>query len=162
MSSASDIANLFEVAGASPSQYQEVERTEQMQGLRGDWTALNASEPELVAPEPAAQAPLEAAVASAATETTETAPGTETADTVLETPQPLFAWSIPAAASEPPPVAQTSPVEPVIQPAPVEPVAQPAPAPVVDAPPPAALSGVFARLMERNEPREGAAPRGTP
>jgi hypothetical protein len=38
MSSASDISNLFQMLGVSPSQYQEVARTEQAQGSRGSWS----------------------------------------------------------------------------------------------------------------------------
>ena len=37
MSSASDISNLFQMLGMSPSQYQEVARTEQVQGSRKHW-----------------------------------------------------------------------------------------------------------------------------
>jgi len=38
MSGTSDISRLFEMAGGSPSQYQEVEGTEREQGARARWT----------------------------------------------------------------------------------------------------------------------------
>ncbi|WP_408734433.1 BcsR/BcsP family cellulose biosynthesis protein [Paraburkholderia bannensis] len=152
MSGASDIAKLFEVAGGSPAQYQEVERAEQMEGARGRWSAHADTQPD---------------------------PDQQDAEADADNAQPLIAWSIAAVTDEPPPVlpaAQEAPapaiedtveaaVEAAID-APVEPEAQPAvaaqavtapaietaPAPVA-APQAAALSSVFARLMERNEPR---------
>lgn len=45
MSSASDISNLFQMLGVSPSHYQEVERTEQVQGLRGRWSTQTEPSP---------------------------------------------------------------------------------------------------------------------
>lgn len=45
MSSASDISNLFQILGVSPSHYQEVERTEQVRGLRGRWSMQPGSFP---------------------------------------------------------------------------------------------------------------------
>ncbi|WP_321816160.1 MULTISPECIES: BcsR/BcsP family cellulose biosynthesis protein [unclassified Paraburkholderia] len=183
MSGASDIANLFEVAGGNPAQYQEVERTEQMQGSRGPWSASDTTDADAAA-------------------------------------QPLFAWTLPDAASEPPPVvpeagdavvlqaqvqaqvqAQALPETVAIEPQ-VASAAQPeiAPQPVivqaesaivetdtvaaaplsaVEAPvvapqpatpqpgacaasQPAPLGSVFARLLARSEPRSDASPRGTP
>ncbi|MBN3854964.1 hypothetical protein G3N59_16400 [Paraburkholderia sp. Ac-20340] len=78
MSGASDIANLFEVAGGNPAQYQEVERTEQMQGSRGPWSASDTTDADAAA-------------------------------------QPLFAWTLPDAASEPPPVVPEAGDAPVVQ-----------------------------------------------
>ena len=152
MSSASDIANLFEVVDASPSQYQEVERAEQMQGQRGRWSTLNAAEPEPVAPAPVALAQDDAA---------DSADVPDTADALPDASQPQqpplrqlhIACSIPAAASEPLPVEQAAPAQPVVQ---------STPEPVVAAQQSAALSSVFARLMERNEPRGDVTQRGTP
>ncbi|WP_321945737.1 BcsR/BcsP family cellulose biosynthesis protein [Paraburkholderia sp. J10-1] len=175
MSSASDIANLFEVVDASPFQYQEVERAEQMQGLRGRWSTLNAAEPDTVAPAPmalqdAATDSAEAPAAIATLDTADTAETVDTADTVEtvdkretaatpdtlpdapQPPQPV-ACTISAAASEPPPVDQVEPEQPVVQ---------LTPEPVVAAQQSAALSSVFARLMERNEPRADVAARGAP
>ena len=145
MSSASDIANLFEVADASPSQYQEVERAEQLQGLRGRWSTLNAAEPDPVAPAPVALAQGDAADSADVPGVTDSLPD------ALE-PQPT-ACSIPAAVSEPPPVEQAAPEYPVVQ---------STPEPVVAAQQSAALSSVFARLMERNEPRGDVSQRGAP
>ncbi|WP_321963436.1 BcsR/BcsP family cellulose biosynthesis protein [Paraburkholderia sp. J7] len=172
MSSASDIANLFEVANASPFQYQEVERAEQMQGLRGRWSTLNAAEPDTVAPAPmalqggaadSAEVPAAAATPDTADipdthETVDTADTRETAatpDTSPDAPQPPqpVACTISAAASEPPPVDQAEPEQPVVQ---------LTPEPVVAVQQSAALSSVFARLMERNEPRADVAARGAP
>ncbi|MCP3709845.1 hypothetical protein M3I54_23165 [Paraburkholderia sp. CNPSo 3274] len=143
MSSASDIANLFEVADASPSQYQEVERAEQMQGLRGRWSMLHAQEPEPVAP-----------VALAQSNATDSADGpitTDAPDTTDSSPDAVCAT--PATASEPPPAEQAAPAQPVVQ---------PTPEPVVAVQQSAALTSVFARLMERNEPRGEVAQRGAP
>jgi hypothetical protein len=174
MSGASDIAKLFEVAGGSPAQYQEVERTEQIEGARGRWSTHADAQPDLAAQ----------------------------GDADLDASQPLIVWSIAAVATEPPPVlpvAQEPPaigadvqasleapveapvetgmqaeapapaaaqprVEPVIQDVAVartepEPAIPPTPQPAA-APQSAALSSVFARLMERNEPRGDVAPRG--
>ncbi|WP_408588599.1 BcsR/BcsP family cellulose biosynthesis protein [Paraburkholderia bannensis] len=157
MSGASDIAKLFEVAGGSPAQYQEVERAEQMEGARGRWSAH-----------------------------ADTQPDPDQQDAEADNAQPLIAWSIAAVADEPPPVlpvaheasaparehtveaevaaAVEAPVEPETQPVVAAQVAkalaiETAPAPVA-APQAAALSSVFARLMARNEPRADAAPRG--
>ncbi|WP_408734055.1 BcsR/BcsP family cellulose biosynthesis protein [Paraburkholderia bannensis] len=157
MSGASDIAKLFEVAGGSPAQYQEVERAEQMEGARGRWSAH-----------------------------ADTQPDPHQQDAEADNAQPLIAWSIAAVTDEPPPVlpvtqeaptpaiedtveaavaaAVEAPVEPETQPAvaaqvATSPAIETAPAPVA-APQAAALSSVFARLMARNEPRADAAPRG--
>jgi hypothetical protein len=179
MSGASDIAKLFAVAGGSAAQYQEVERTEQLEGARGRWSAHadTDTDPDLAAQDEAAP----------------------------DAAQPLISWSIAAVTEEPPPVvpaaqdapaiqaANDAPVEVETQPAlqsslepelklelkselkpAFEPIAEPAaqatPAPATGAPQPAALSNVFARLMERNEPRADVrtdarthtAPRGKP
>ncbi|HKR39682.1 MAG TPA: BcsR/BcsP family cellulose biosynthesis protein [Paraburkholderia sp.] len=149
MSSASDIANLFEVADASPSQYREVERAEQMQGLRGRWSTLNAAEPEPFAP-----APVELAQGDAAdpADVPGSADTLDAPDTTDASPDPVSATPA-ATASEPPRAEQTEPEEPI---------AQPTPEPVVAVQQSAALSSVFARLMERNEPRGDAAQRGAP
>jgi hypothetical protein len=151
MSSASDIANLFEVADASPSQYQEVERAEQMQGLRGRWSTLNAAEPDLVAPAPVALAQGDA-VADAANvpDPTDTLDAPNATDA-----SPDAVCATPAAASEPPQAELAAPEPPVVQP-------EPTPEPVVAVQQSAALSSVFARLMERNEPRGDVAQRGAP
>ncbi len=165
MSGASDIAKLFAVAGGSAAQYQEVERTEQLEGARGRWSAHADTDPDLAAQDVAA----------------------------LDAAQPLISWSIAAVTEEPPPVAtaaqetptiqaaveapvqaQTqsvvgSSLEPALEPS-VEPAAQATPAPTAAAPQAAALSSVFARLMARDEPRTDArtggrsdtAPRGKP
>lgn len=152
MSSASDIANLFEVVDTSPSQYQEVERAEQMQGLRGRWSALNAAEPEPVAPAPAPVALAQDAAADSADvpDTTDSLPDAHQSEQP-QLPQLHIACSIPATASEPPPVEQAAPAQPVVQ---------SMPEPVVAAQQSAALSSVFARLMERNEPRGDVAQGG--
>lgn len=149
MSGASDIAKLFEVAGGSPAQYQEVERTEQMQGARGRWSAHADAQPELDLPDAEVEAEADAA-------------------------QPLIEWSIAAVTDEPPPVLPVAQEAPAIEDTaeaaahiPVEAEAQAAAAAIVAtpaaeiaaAPQGAALSSVFARLMERNEPRVDAAPR---
>jgi hypothetical protein len=175
MSGASDIAKLFAVAGGSAAQYQEVERTEQLEGARGRWSAHadTDTDPDLAAQDEAAP----------------------------DAAQPLISWSIAAVTEEPPPVvpaaqdasaiqaADEAPVEVETQPAlqsslepelkpelkpafePIdEPAAQATPAPTTGAPQSAALSNVFARLMERNEPRADVrtdarthtAPRGKP
>ncbi|CAD6555621.1 hypothetical protein LMG27952_05873 [Paraburkholderia hiiakae] len=146
MSSASDIANLFEVVDTSPSQYQEVERAEQMQGLRGRWSTLNVAEPDPVVPAPVALAQGDAADSADVHDTTVSFP-----DAVES--QPPIACSIPAVASEPPPVEQAAAEQPVVQ---------STPEPVVAVQQSAALSSVFARLMERNEPRGDVAQRGAP
>lgn len=149
MSSASDIANLFEVVDASPSQYQEVERAEQMQGQRGRWSTLTAAEPEPVAPAPVALVQDDAADSADVPDTADALP-----DALQpQLPQLELACSIPAAASEPLPVEQAAPAQPVVQ---------STPEPVVAAQQSAALSSVFARLMERNEPRGDVTQRGTP
>ncbi|QGZ58920.1 BcsR/BcsP family cellulose biosynthesis protein [Paraburkholderia acidiphila] len=150
MSSASDIANLFEVADASAFQYREVERAEQSQGLRGRWSTLTAAEPEPVAPAPMA-------MQGDAADCADVPVATATPDTLPDalhpqTPQPA-ACPIAAAASEPPPVEEAAPEQPVVQ---------ATPEPVVAAQQSAALSSVFARLMERNEPRADVAQRGAP
>ncbi|MCP3724117.1 hypothetical protein M3I53_13415 [Paraburkholderia sp. CNPSo 3272] len=148
MSGASDIANLFEVADASPSQYQEVERAEQMHGLRGRWSTMNAAEQDPVAPAPVASAQGDAADPADVPVTTDTP---DTFDAPDASPDAICAT--PVAASEPPPDEPAALVEPVVQ---------PAPEPVVAVQPAAALSSVFARLMERNEPRGDVAQRGAP
>lgn len=155
MSGASDIAKLFEVAGGSPAQYQEVERTEQMQGARGRWSAHADAQPELDLPDAEVEVEAEADAA-----------------------QPLIEWSIAAVTDEPPPVLPVAQEAPAIEDSaeaaadtPVEAEAQaevqtaaadmaatPA-AEIAAAPHGAALSSVFARLMARNEPRADAAPR---
>lgn len=163
MSGASDIAKLFAVAGGSAAQYQEVERAEQLEGARGRWSAHADTDPDLAAQ----------------------------GEDALDASQPLISWSIAAVTDEPPPVvhvtqqspaiqaanqaAVEAPVETQVQPAvqavvepSIEPIAEPAalatPEPTEAAPQPAALRSVFARLMERNEPRADAradtAPRG--
>nr|WP_042297845.1 hypothetical protein [Paraburkholderia bannensis] len=113
-------------------------------------------------------------------------PDPDQQDVEADNAQPLIAWSIAAVTDEPPPVlpaaqeppacaiedtvevaaeAQVEPeAQPVAQPAVAAealttPAIETAPAPVA-APQAAALSSVFARLMERNEPRADAAPRG--
>ncbi|MEX3948545.1 BcsR/BcsP family cellulose biosynthesis protein [Paraburkholderia sp. EG287B] len=149
MSSASDIANLFEVADASPSQYREVERAEQSQGLRGRWSTLNAAEPDPVAPAPVASAQGDAADPADILVTADTLDAPATTDV---SPDPVSATPA-AAASEPPPAEQAAAEAPV---------AQPLPEPVVAVQQSAALSSVFARLMERNEPRGDVAQRGAP
>ncbi|MEX4000566.1 BcsR/BcsP family cellulose biosynthesis protein [Paraburkholderia sp. EG285A] len=149
MSSASDIANLFEVADASPSQYQEVERAEQSQGLRGRWSTLNAAEPDPVAPAPVASAQGDAADPADVPATADTLDAPDTTDA---SPDPVSATPA-AAASEPPPAEQAAAEAPV---------AQATPEPVVAVQQSAALSSVFARLMERNEPRGDVAQRGAP
>lgn len=155
MSSASDIANLFEVVDTSPSQYQEVERAEQMQGLRGRWSTLNAAEPEPVAPAPVASAQDDAADSADVPDTTDALPDAPQSQPpqLPQQPQLQLACSFPAAASEPLPVEQAAPAQPVVQ---------STPEPVVAAQQSAALSSVFARLMERNEPRGDVAQRGAP
>lgn len=150
MSSASDIANLFEVADASPSQYQEVERAEQMQGQRGRWSTLNAAEPDPVAPAPVALAQGDAAESADALVTTDAPDTPDTTDT-----SPDAVCATPAGASEPPPAELAAPEPPVVQP-------EPAQEPVVAVQQSAALSSVFARLMERNAPRADVAQRGAP
>lgn len=155
MSGASDIAKLFEVAGGSPAQYREVERTEQIEGARGRWSAHADTDTE---PDRAAQD-----------------------DAGLDASQPLIAWSIAAVASEPPPVVLAVQMPPAIEaavqpeahaqpqaevspPAAIqpdaEPTVQPTPEPATPTPQSATLGSVFARLMERNEPRADVAPRG--
>ncbi|WP_028204634.1 BcsR/BcsP family cellulose biosynthesis protein [Paraburkholderia nodosa] len=148
MSSASDIANLFEVADASPSQYREVERAEQTQGLRGRWSTLDAAEPDLVAPAPVASAQADAADPA---DLPVTADALDAPVTTEASPDAVCA--MPAAASEPLPAEQAALEEPVVQ---------PTPEPVVAVQQSAALSSVFARLMERNEPRGDVAQRGAP
>ena len=156
MSSASDIANLFEVADASPSQYQEVEWAEQMQGQRGRWSTLNTAEPDPVAPAPVALAQGDAAESADALVTTD-APDTRDTHDMPDTTDtsPDAVCATPAAASEPPPAELAAPVSPVVQP-------EPAQEPVVAVQQSAALSSVFARLMERNAPRADVAQRGAP
>lgn len=155
MSSASDIANLFEVADASPSQYQEVERAEQMQGQRGRWSTLNAAEPDPIAPAPVALAQGDATESADALVTTDAPDTRDTPDTTDTSPDAVCAT--PAAASEPPPAELAAPEPPVVQPEPA-----PEPEPVVAVQQSAALSSVFARLMERNAPRADVAQRGAP
>lgn len=153
MSSASDIANLFEVADASAFQYREVERAEQSQGLRGRWSTLTAAEPEPVAPAPMAMQG-DAADSANVPDAADTPATPDTLPDALhpQTPQPA-ACPIAAAASDPPPVEEAAPEQPVVQ---------ATPEPVVAAQQSAALSSVFARLMERNEPRADVAQRGAP
>ena len=153
MSSASDIANLFEVADASPSQYQEVEWAEQMQGQRGRWSTLNTVEPDPVAPAPVALAHGDAAESADALVMTDAPDTRDTHDTTDTSPDAVCAT--PAGASEPPPAELAAPVSPVVQP-------EPAQEPVVAVQQSAALSSVFARLMERNAPRADVAQRGAP
>ncbi|MCP3716639.1 MULTISPECIES: BcsR/BcsP family cellulose biosynthesis protein [unclassified Paraburkholderia] len=148
MSSASDIANLFEVADASPSQYREVERAEQTQGLRGRWSTLDAAEPDPVAPAPVASAQGDAADPADLPVATDALDAPVTTDA-----SPDAVCATPVAASEPPPAEQAALEEPVVQ---------PTPEPVVAVQQSAALSSVFARLMERNEPRGDVAQRGAP
>ncbi|WP_322045637.1 hypothetical protein [Paraburkholderia sp. J67] len=186
MSSASDIANLFGVAGGSPAQYQEVERTEQTQGTRGSWAALPAAELIPCAAPLVEAAPLETAQADTTpidaphaadevhAEVLAVAPEPDSdaaPDADPDAPQRLIAWTIAASAAEPPPVVVAVPeVGAVAESEAVSSVAFTAPAPAVVAatssannePQPAALSSVFARLLARNESRDDVPPTGTP
>jgi hypothetical protein len=176
MSGASDIAKLFAVAGGSAAQYQEVERTEQQDGARGRWSAHADTDAGLAAQDEAALDAAQPLIAwSIAAVTDEPPPVVPVASVVpvvsatQEAPAIQSAAETPVEAQTPPAVAPV--VEPTlappIEPAPesiVEPIAEPAvqttPEPAAAAPQSAALSSVFARLMERNEPRADTAPRG--
>jgi hypothetical protein len=138
MSSASDILNLFRMAGGDASHYQEVEKAEQMQGSRGRWSMLSAVQPDGVA-----AAPVDIARDDAAGEA-EAVRLAETAEAIPAAPERLIAWTIPAVASEPPPVLQSAPEQPDVQ---------ANPEPVVEVQQPADLNSVFARLLERDKPR---------
>jgi hypothetical protein len=156
------------MTGGDPSQYQEVERTEQMQGTRRRW----AVQPDRVAPTsvdivaaPVAvsavpvdivAAPVAVAAVSVdiarddAAGEAEAVRSTDTVEAVAAAPQRLIAWAIPDVGSEPPPVLQAAAQQPVVQANP-EPVVQANPEPVVAAQQPADLSSVFARLLERDK-----------
>jgi hypothetical protein len=141
MSSASDISNLFQMLGVSPSHYQEVEKTEQVQGSRGRWSAP-ATSPEHIAPSDAARE-AETVLPADAADATEAPPTAQ--------PQPI-ASAVPAAASASLPALQAEPEQPVLQ---------SDPEPVIAAQRPDALSAVFARLREQSEPQADVARRLT-
>lgn len=189
MSSASDISNLFRVVGGDPAQYQEVEQTEQVQGLRGRWTrsaapvdiaqyladanrvrvvevadeeALAAAEPEV------AEVPVSAIAADATQVVASAAVTSEAAPVAAGQVQVPVGASAPAVPPGPSPASQTAAEQPVApaapelaEPKPAQPeTAQPQTAqPQPAAPQPAALSSVFARLLARDQPTQDASPR---
>jgi hypothetical protein len=138
MGSASDILNLFQMAGGDASQYHEVEKAEQMQGSRGRWSMLSPVHPDRVA-----AAPADVARDDAAGEA-EAVCLAETAEAVAAAPQRQIAWTIPDVASEPPSVLKAAVEQPAVQ---------ACPEPVAEVQQPADLSSVFARLLERDKPR---------
>ncbi len=155
MSSASDISNLFQMLGVSPSHYQEVARNEQAQGSRGRWSMqTEVTAMDIVREFAARQAEavrlaedgVEVVAEDVAGDVAE--PVTEVAEDAVEVatavPQEPIAPTLPAVVSEP--------VE-TLQAAPEQPVLQSDPKPVIAAQEPAALSSLFARLREGHEPR---------
>jgi hypothetical protein len=172
MSGASDIAKLFAVAGGSAAQYQEVERTEQQDGARGRWSAHADTDAGLAAQDEAALDAAQPLIAwSIAAVTDEPPPVVPVASVVPVVSATQEAPAIQSAAETPVEAQTPLAVEPVVEPrlapavepAPesiVEPAVQTPPEPAAAAPQSAALSSVFARLMERNEPRADTAPRG--
>ncbi|MBC8721290.1 hypothetical protein F6X37_06685 [Paraburkholderia sp. 31.1] len=139
MSSASDISNLFQMLGVSPSHYQEIERIEQVQGSRGRWSMQTTSSPGDTTRDDSARE----AEAVLPTDVTEVAPAA---------PPQLIAPAVPAAVSGSLPVLQAAPEQPVLQ---------FNPGPVAAPQQPDSLSAVFARLRERSEPQEGVPQRQT-
>jgi hypothetical protein len=170
MSGASDIAKLFAVAGGSAAQYQEVERTEQQDGARGRWSAHADTDAGLAAQDEAALDAAQPLIAwSIAAVTDEPPPVVPVLSATQEAPAIQSADETPVEAQAQPavePVVESAlepAFEPSFAPAPesiVEPAVQTTPEPATAAPQSAALSSVFARLMERNEPRADTAPRG--
>jgi hypothetical protein len=146
MSSASDISNLFQMLGVSPSQYQEVERTEQVQGARGRWSTPTSSSPADITRD---DAPREAEVVLP-TETAEAVVPPEAAEVAPAAPPQPIASAAPDAVSEPLPAVQLAPEQAVLQ---------SNPEPVIVPQQPDSLSAVFARLRERSGPQEDAAQR---
>jgi hypothetical protein len=142
MSSASDISNLFQMLGLSPSQYQEVERREQSDGSRGRWSAPAEAFSLAIANEKASYEtllPCPPAAAGVAA----------TAPAMAEQPgAPAVSASAPGSVGE----LKAAPEQPVAQ-ADLEPAAEAKPEPVTVLPQPAALNSVFARLLERNSSR---------
>ena len=112
MSSASDISNLFQMLGVSPSHYQEVASNEQAQGSRGRWsmqtevTAMDIMR-EFAARQAEAVRLAEDVVEVVAEDVAEDAaePVTDLAEDAAEVapaePQEPIAPTIPAVASEP-------------------------------------------------------------
>jgi hypothetical protein len=157
MSSASDISNLFQTLGVSPSHYQEVERTEQLQGSRGAWsTSAEPLEPaQESARDDAASQQAEAAPCADAPESApiEPMPQDEITETVTAA-EPAACAAIEASA-EVPAAVSTESAEPAG--APPLPESHPESA----AAQPVALSSVFARLLEKDAPQADATPRRT-
>jgi len=147
MSSASDISNLFQMLGVSPSHYQEVERTEQVQGSRGRWAMQTGPLPaEIAQPDAARDA--------------ETIAPTDTAEMAPAEPAPLIDSAAAAAESNAVPQSHTESEQSIQQP-----VLQPAPEPVSarESGPqqPDSLSAVFARLRESSSPQQDGSQRQT-
>ncbi|MCP1118584.1 hypothetical protein [Robbsia andropogonis] len=134
MSSASDISNLFKMAGASPAQYHEVEGAEQLHGKRGRWSVARAEpidESWVAVARPTPSVPL------------------HTLEPVHAEPEQQRMLTRPIAASESPPAMSSAPRKAAVQ-AKREPVfAQKQSAP---------LSSVFARLAERSVARTDTSP----
>lgn len=144
MSSASDISNLFQMVGGDPSQYQEVEQTEQMQGSRGRWNTVAAAQPGCMFEAPIDVASEQDLAQPEVAREAEAPLPVETAEVEPAAPPRLTGlidWALPAPDSEPPPVVRA----PLAQPA-----ARANPEPVAPPPQSAPLSSVFARLLERD------------
>jgi hypothetical protein len=147
MSSASDISNLFQMLGVSPSHYQELERTEQVQGSRGRWAMQTGPLPADIAQPDAARD----AEAVAPTDAAETAPAE---------PAPLIESTATAAEPDAVPQSQTESEQPIQQPV-LQPAAEPV-SPSESAPrEPGSLSAMFARLRESNSPQQDGSQRQT-
>jgi hypothetical protein len=156
MSSASDISNLFHILGVSPSHYQEVERTEQLQGSRGAWsTPVGPVAPDIT--RDAAASETEAVLPADATDVPAAAPAPQEIAATVAADEPE-APAVEAQAEAEAAAVQTSQAEPSAQ---AEAETIPELHPEAAAPQPAALSSVFARLLERNAPQTDATPRQT-
>jgi hypothetical protein len=155
MSSASDISNLFQMLGASPSHYQEVEKTEQMHGSRGRWSMPTMPAPADFVRDDGAASDAEDLAASVPADAAEMASN--------EPPQPaVSAEEATEGANEasPEPAAEsTSSAQ--SQAAAEQPVPQSAPEPVIAAEQPGSLSAMFARLREQSRAQEDVAQRHT-
>jgi hypothetical protein len=137
-SSASDISNLFQMLGVSPSHYQEVQRTEQVQGSRGLWSTQTGQSPVAAT---CGQIARDAQAASAeAPELTATAVAASAQVSASASASASAPATLPAADGQ-------------------APVRQSNPDPVVVAPQPDSLSAMFARLRNTTVHHADAAQR---